>query len=312
MNNKLNNQFFSRKKKQYFLKHITTIFVRLELNFNDHIKSSTKFPLAIDCLKDSSRLLLLKIVANTVEYKIVNLLEIEMAGLISSENAFVILEEIISVSIKKFLKIYLDVIPEFFVESSFGMNFSLCDLVVWNHILNYVNTGNASVFQSQKSLNLSQELLEEHILALLNHFVVKVSHIVVDSILNLNSNVLIRTSLHNICDTHYLSQRNLINFKNNLLLSKGLDFYIYNPKFIYENKYSLFTIESSMIFRKSIYSDRQNELGLLSRPQLTVLLLLEIQDLLLPKCRNVVYLFGKSVIYVFSYILGIFISIFVT
>nr|QUE28129.1 Ycf55 [Sahlingia subintegra] len=309
MNNKLNDQFLSRKKNQYFLKHITTIFVRLELNFNDNIKNSAKFSLSTDCLKNSSKLLLFKIVVNTLEYKILNLLEVEKVGSVSSEYTFIILEETISASIEKFLKIYLNEIHLSFAQSGFGMDFSLCDLVIWNHILNYFNTGDFLVFQQQKSLTLSQKLLEEHILALLDHFVIKLSNIVIDSILNFNNNSLFSDCLDCICKTNYLDQRNLINFKNNLLLSKGWDFYIYNPKLIYENKYSLFTIESSMICRKNIYSNRQNELRILSRTQLIILLILEIQDLLLPKLKNIVYLFGKSLLYIFLYILRTFMSI---
>nr|YP_009297470.1 hypothetical protein Eryt_145 [Erythrotrichia carnea]AOM66813.1 hypothetical protein Eryt_145 [Erythrotrichia carnea] len=302
MKNNLNDQFLAKKKNQYFLKRIATIFIRLEMNFNDQLENSTRFPLPIDCINNESKSMLFKIITNTLEYKIVNLLETQLLHIISSEEAFLILEDILSTSSDKFMQSYIKNRNLSLLD--FGLNFSLCDLVVWNYTLNYFCTGNSQELEKQHSLNLSNELLEEHILALLDHFVIKLSNIVVDSILNLEDSFIFRDCLQIICNPHYLAQRYLINLKNNLLLFKGLEFYIYNPKFIYENKYCLFTLESGMILSKNIYSNRQKELAVLSRPQLIVLLLLEIQDLILPKLKNFVYLLGKSLIYVFSYVLG--------
>nr|QUE29557.1 Ycf55 [Erythrotrichia foliiformis] len=307
MNNNLNDQFLAEKKNQYFLKHIATIFIRLELNFNDHLKNSTQFPLAVDCLTSDAQVILFKVVANTFEYKIVNLLEVQLVHSVSSEEAFTILEDILLTSFHKFISSYFENtdIP----LSDFGFGFSLCDLVVWNYILNYFCTGKSQGLQEQQSLNLSEDLLEEHVLAILDHFVIKLSNIIVDTLLNMDDTVLSRSCLHIICHPTYLPQRYLINLKNNLLLFKALDFYVYNPKLMYENKYSLFSLDSGMIFCKTIYSDRQRELSILSRPQLVILLLLEIQDLLLPKLKNFIYLLGKSLIYIFSYILGTAIKI---
>lgn len=304
MNNNLNDQFLSKKKNQYFLKHIATIFIRLELNFNDKLNNATSFPLAIDCLTDESRFVLFKIVASTVEEKLVNLLEVYRLDAISSEEAMNILEDILLTSSNKFIRSYLKDTCSSESLLDFGLDFSLCDLVVWNYILNYLCTGNVYVLQKKQFLNLSKELLEEHLLALLDHFVIKLANILIDSILNSDDVLMYRDCVYFICDSNYLAQRSLINLKNNLLLLKGLDFYIYNPKLVYENKYCLFIVDSASIVRKKIYSYRQREISILSRPQLLVLLLLEIQDLILPKLKNFVYLLGKSVIYLFSYILG--------
>nr|QUE29251.1 Ycf55 [Erythrotrichia welwitschii] len=304
MKNNLNYQFLAKKQNQYFLKHVAAIFIRLELNFNNKLKNSTQFPLSIDCLKDDSRLALFKIVANTVEHKIVHSLEVIKIHAISSEKAFNILEDILLTSSYKFVKPYLQDSFSPLSFPDFALNFSLCDLVVWNYILNYFSTGDPRNLQKQQSLNLSKNLLEEHLLVLLDHFVIKLSNIVMDLILYSDEIIISRDCLNNICQSSYLAQRYLINLKNNLLLLKGLDFYIYTPKFIYENKYSLLTVDSGMILSKSIYFDRQKELAILSKPQLIILLLLEVQDLILPKIKNFVYLLGKSLIYIFSYLLG--------
>nr|QUE28607.1 Ycf55 [Porphyrostromium japonicum] len=304
MNNNLNDQFLSRKKNRYFLKHIATIFVRLEINFNKVPKNSTSFPFATDCLTEDSRKLLFKTVANTLEFKIVDRLEAKLARSIASDHALTMLEEIILISLQKFTFLHFcedgasSEVPEF------GFHLSLCDLVVWNHLLNYFYTGDSRALQKQQSITLSLSLLEEHILALLDHFVIKLANIVTDSILSSSGSASEISLLTAICSSGYSSQRHLINLKNNLFLFKGLDFYVYNPKLIYENKYLLFNLESGFICCKNIYSDRQKELALLSRPQLIILFLLEIQDLILPKLKNLVYLSGKSLIYIFSYALG--------
>ena len=307
MKNNLNDQFFAEKTNRYFLKHIATIFIRLELNFNDQLKNSTQFPLAIDCLNTDAKVVLFRVVANTFEFKIVNLLETHSVHAVSSEEAFIILEDILLTAFKKFVLSYLEHIN--ISLSVFGLDFSLCDLIIWNYVLNYFCTGKSEGLQEQQSLNLSEDLLEEHILAILDHFVIKLSNIIIETLLNIDDTVLSRSCLYVIYDPTYLPQRYLINLKNNLLLFKGLDFYVYNPKLIYENKYSLFSLDSGVIYCKAIYSDRQRELSILSRPQQVILLLLEIQDLFLPKLKNFIYLLGKSLIYIFSYILGTAIKI---
>lgn len=304
MKNNLNYQFLAKKKNQYFLKRIAAIFVRLELNFNNKLKNSTQFPLAIDCLKDSTRLSLFKTVTNTLEYKVVNSLEVQTTCIISSEKAINILEDILLTSFYKFVRLNVHNFNISFSSLDFGLNFSLCDLLVWNHVLNYFATGNPQSLYKQHALNVSTELLEEHLLALLDHFIIKLSNIVIDLILNSNEVLLSRDCLYSVCAPSYLAQRYIINLKNNLLLFKGLEYYIYTPKLIYENKYFLFTLEEGMIFSRNIYSDRQRELAILSKSQLIILLLLEVQDLILPKLKNFIYLLGKSLIYIFSYILG--------
>lgn len=291
------------------MKHIATIFVRLEINFNKGLKNSTPFPFATDCLTEDSRKLLFKTVANTLEFKIIDRLDAKLAHAVAADHALIMLEEIILTSLQKFTLLYScedsisNEVPEF------GFHLSLCDLVVWNHLLNYFYTGDSRALQRQQSLTLSLGLLEEHILALLDHFVIKLANIVTDSILSSSGSASGTNLLAFICSSGYLSQRHLINLKNNLFVFKGLDFYVYNPKLIYENKYLLFNLESGLICRKNIYSDRQKELALLSRPQLIILFLLEIQDLILPKLKNLVYLSGKSLIYIFSYALGATIKI---
>nr|QUE28510.1 Ycf55 [Porphyrostromium boryanum] len=309
MKNNLNDQFLSRKKNRYFLKHIATIFVRLEISFNTKFKNSTPFLFATDCLTEESRKLLFRTVAHTLETNIIDLLELKPGYAISSENALNILEETISMSSQRFILAHLTEHYSYCELLDPALNFSLCDLVLWNHILNYFYTGNAQLLEKQHSIALSRDLLEEHLLALLGHFVIKLSNIIMDSILSSSELALTRSYLPHICSSIYLSQRHLINLKNNLLLFKGLNFYIHDPKLIYENKYPLFHLESGLICQKNIYSDRQKEMLLLVRPQLVILLLLEIQDLILPKLRNFVYLLGKSLIYVFSYVLGAIIKI---
>nr|QUE28919.1 Ycf55 [Porphyropsis coccinea] len=304
MNNENNNKKYSIGPNSYLLKQLATVFVRLELNFKSDLKNFSKISLSTDCLMPVSQTFLFSIVSCKLEAQILCLLDASLDTIVSAKQAFVYLEYIIADSLDNFIGFYLPKKKIDCLSYDFSIDFSLCDLIIWNHLLNYFMTGNFRPFYIQQSVILSPKLLEEHILALLSHFVIKISNTIIKFLLSHDEKVLVRQLFYKVCNIPFLSTRYLINLKNNLLLFRAIDFYIYEPKFIYENRYLLCYIKSNAICSKKIYSDRKTELSILSPPQLFLVLLLELQDLFFPKLQQLVYLLGKSIIYVFSYFIG--------
>nr|YP_010337225.1 hypothetical protein MW575_pgp050 [Pseudoerythrocladia kornmannii]QUE28306.1 Ycf55 [Pseudoerythrocladia kornmannii]UNJ16810.1 hypothetical protein [Pseudoerythrocladia kornmannii] len=304
MSNEPESNLLINRTNHYLLKHLATIFIRLELNFNSDLKNVTKLALPTDCLTSYSQRFLFKTVASHLEFEILNLFESSIISFVSAKSAFYHLENILSDSLCNFVQFYLPNKSLSFSKPDFSADFSICDLTIWTHILNYFIKGDSQYFYCQKSVKLSCDLLEDQILAILNHFVIQISNIIIKFLLYHDERLFIRNLFYIVCDVSFLSSRYLMNLKNNLLLFRAVNFYIYDPKLIYENKYSLLYINSNTICSKKIYSDRHRELTILSKPQLLVVILLELQDLFFPKIKNLVYLLGKSIIYIFSYFVG--------
>nr|QUE30033.1 Ycf55 [Erythrocladia irregularis] len=292
------------KQRANLLKHLATVFVRLELNFDAKLTNLTKQTLPIDCLTSSAQIFLFKVVASNLEFKILNFFETNTNSSVSARYVFVYLEDIVSDSLSDFVQLHLPKKQMTVLQYDFSADFSLCDLTVWSQILNYFVKGDSQYLYSQKLPNNSSDLAEEYLLSLLSHFVIKLSNIVLKFLLYHDQRLLVRNLFYRICNVTYLSSRYLMNLKNNFLLSRAVDFYIYTPKYIYENKYLLYYVDLDNIYAKQIYADRHRELFTLFKFQMVVIILVELQDLFFPKIQKLIYLLGKSVIYIASYLVG--------
>nr|QUE29062.1 Ycf55 [Madagascaria erythrocladioides] len=296
------------EKDDYFFKQIAIIFIRLEFNFRSKCENSTSIPLPIDCLNFSSKQKIFNIVVKQLEYQTLQILDQSVISF-SSKLTLSMLKTIVSNSIFEFLE--LDTSTHFnkSLAENFTNYFSMCDLLLWHYIIEYFIFGDLRRLCSQKSIKISKFLIEEQLLVILTSFVIKISNLVVYHILNYDSDLYIEKILKSLYLKQYLSARSLTNLKNNLLIFNFLDFYVYSPKSVYENKYLVWTIISGSVSSKYIYCDRKKELEFLCKPQIFIVFLLELQDLLFPKFQSFVYLVGKSLVYLTSYFVSTLLGI---
>nr|UNJ16294.1 hypothetical protein [Boldiaceae sp.] len=244
-----------------------------------------------------------------IRLNFISLLELDFPLSVSLKKNF-FLKKLINNSLYFFLSSQLEdkKIYYFIQKYSYSEYLKPLDLVLWKELCCL------SLFYSSHKVSspiskfcFSKELFQEQIAILLENYIINIANSILRVLLNYSESL---SSVWCIFfSRHYLSPRNLRYFKNNLLLSDVFDFYIYSPRVIYENKYLILNFNHGTIISNYIYCYREQEFMQLSITQLFVIGFFESQDLLLPQIKAFVYLIGKAVIYILSYLLGIFLRI---
>lgn len=111
--------------------------------------------------------------------------------------------------------------------------------------------------------------------------------------------LLVLLNQFNVCDQNYISIRTLISIKNNIIWQDLINKYINIPKVIYNSRYSVWLISSNGLINKYIYTSRLADIKKLNKSQLLFLLIIEIQDLFIPKIEQIIIVLGKIILYIF-------------
>nr|QCI04946.1 hypothetical protein [Callithamnion tetricum] len=148
---------------------------------------------------------------------------------------------------------------------------------------------------------------QEHVQVLLENFIIQLSNLIIFQVLDpINELTHIQYILqkYKLCNTNYLATRSIAVFKNNLDFQSITEFYLDQPRAIYSSKYKVLLISSQGIITKYIFISRIHDLQKLSKIQLSLLLLLEIQDIIIPKIENSLLITIKIIFYTFINVCG--------
>nr|YP_010865359.1 hypothetical protein QQR83_pgp015 [Campylaephora boydenii]WGT74074.1 hypothetical protein [Campylaephora boydenii] len=141
-----------------------------------------------------------------------------------------------------------------------------------------------------------------HISILLENFIVQISNLVMkiifDKINSLPKLILFLTHFE-LCDKNYISIRTLICLKNNIIWQNLINKYINQPKIIYNSRYPVWLISYNGLIKKYIYTSRISDIKKLNKTQSFFLLIIEIQDLFIPKIEKILIILCKIILYIF-------------
>nr|YP_009393436.1 hypothetical protein [Bostrychia simpliciuscula]ARW61998.1 hypothetical protein [Bostrychia simpliciuscula] len=140
----------------------------------------------------------------------------------------------------------------------------------------------------------------KHVQILFENFIVQVSNIVIQSLLKkieISSGIDILLNSKQICNKSYTSSRSIILFFNNLKWQSLIDYYLNEPKCIYNERNKVYLISSRGIIIKYIYITRIREIKKLQRIKIFFLLWLEIKDIVIPKIEKLIIQIGQYLIY---------------
>ena len=137
---------------------------------------------------------------------------------------------------------------------------------------------------------------------LLENLTIQVANAVIQPMLNrLADTEPIKKSLYT---SRLMSSREIERFRNDLSWRYRWDRLINEPKAIFESRHRLYVLTPAGIDTTSIYSPRRAELDRLSGLPLVVTLSMETRDAIAPRLRTAIALFGSSVVYVLTEVLG--------
>jgi len=148
---------------------------------------------------------------------------------------------------------------------------------------------------------------QKHVSILLENLIIQISNltffILLENIQSLSEtiNFLLKNKL---CNSSYISTRSIALFRNNLMIQSLIQLYINQPKAIYSARYKVWILSSHGLICKYIHTTRLEELSRLSSLKLTLLLLIELQDIFIPYIEKFFLRLGKVLLYIIINILG--------
>ena len=131
---------------------------------------------------------------------------------------------------------------------------------------------------------------KKHVTILLENFIIQISNITFFYIFETCKSLPALISLfhkYKLCNNTYLSSRSISCLKNNLIWQKIIYLYINQPKSIYNSRYQVWLISSKGLIAKYIYVSRIKDINKLHNNKSLYLILIEAQDLIIPKIEKI-------------------------
>nr|YP_010902797.1 hypothetical protein REP59_pgp183 [Hypnea flava]WCH54851.1 hypothetical protein [Hypnea flava] len=300
-------QYWPRYQSLELNKQVVSLFHNTRKKISYNLSNDTKYKLYVDLLDYNSKRKLLSNVLIELEIMILDIIALDLTitsiKLLSSKILF----DLIYKSLKRFMPNFEYNYDDFFCSPSIylRMVFNEYYLLI-EHLLIYLTHGSYEmrghlfVFDYEKTPISYVYILFENLL-------IQVSDLIIYCILSqINSLFSIMNFIrnNNLSNISYFSIRSISLFLNTLLIQNMVQFYIVQPKSIYDSRYKVWLLSSSGLVLKYIHVSRWDDIYLLSKFQLFIFFLVEIQDLIVPQVEKFVFVVSKVFLYILVSFLG--------
>lgn len=287
---------------------VANLFFRTKQKLAQNLPNQTNSNLYIDILDNSCRSTLFQLIVAELEILILDIIELDL----TIHHIDLLKHKIVSDLIQRALKsLLLNANNKNFTTLEFNTKTELMTLLS-NYELNveylliYLIFGSSYI---SNHLFIFDKLStpKEHVSVLLENFIVQIANLVIFSILKSITSLPELTKFiqkSSLCSKAYISIRSLAFFRNSIVFQDLVYFYVQQPKEIYSSRYKVWLISSSGLVSKYIFMNRLNDLSKLSNLQLISILLIEIQDLVIPRLERLLLIISKFVLYIFINLLG--------
>lgn len=288
-------------------KAVINIFYYIDNKLLNNLTNNTKYFLYIDILNNHNRYEIMRLVLQEFKLLLLDLVELNLPlnDILNMKSQILLdLTEQVQKKFVQHQKIYL--YRHYYNQSNYIKNTNLQQNFLLEYILIYFLFG--SSFISYRSFPFNNLYTpQEHVQILLENFLIQLSNLIIFYFIDQIHELPYLQYLlqkYKLCNTNYFAIRSLAIFKNNLIFQNITEFYLEQPKTIYNSKYKVFLISSQGIITKYIFISRVNDLHKLSKIQLFLLLFFEIQDILIPKIENILLITTKIIFYTLLNLFG--------
>ena len=287
---------------------VANLFFYTRQKLSNDLINKTNYNLYIDILDNTVREQLFSIVLTELEILILDIVELDLSIRNIQLLNRKLLYDLVQKSLQHFLfqlNISSDVSLKYKAEND--LDVTLVDhKLLLEYFLVYVVFGSSSMSNTIFVFDVLYTPIE-HVSILLENLIIQISNLVVFNILeDMHSLAKINYFIqqNSLCNSSYLSIRSLALFRNNLIIQKFIYLYIQKPKEIYSSRYRIWLISNNGLVCKYISVVRLDDLSKLSNMQLAFILLIEIQDLIIPQLEKLLLLLSKVILYIFINFLG--------
>nr|AYR06360.1 hypothetical protein [Renouxia sp.] len=281
---------------------VASLFVQTYQKFCYNLSNTTTNHLPIDITDNHRRKQLFIYVLTEIEILILDVIELDLTVENLHQLNHKILYNLISKTTKNFLsnstisknKRIIDYnssyIKLFFLEHKLLLENLLIYLVFGTHAID------SKLFPFPRS-----ETPSTYVALLMDNAIIQISNIIIFSLLdNIKSLPTISDFLINnhLCSPSYISIRSISIFRNNLIINHWINLYLQYPRNIYSSRYTVWLLNSEGLTNKRIHVNRSTEYFYLSKPQLLLILCLELQDFIIPRIKTFILILGRFIIYI--------------
>nr|YP_010902398.1 hypothetical protein REP52_pgp184 [Hypnea nidifica]WCH54253.1 hypothetical protein [Hypnea nidifica] len=282
-------------------KQVVSLFYNTRQKLSYNLSNHTNYKLYVDLLDYNKKKKLFSNVLIELEIMVLDIIALDLTissiKLLSSKILF----DLIYKSLKRFIPKLKYNDNDFFISSSVYLKMISNEYhLLIEYLLIYLTYG-SSEMQGYFFVFDYKKTPISHVYILFENLLVQVSDLIIYCVLGqMNSlfNIMNFIKNNDLSNISYFSIRSLSLFLNTLLIQNIIQFYISQPKSIYDSRYNVWLLSSSGLVVKSIYVSRWDEIYLLSKFQLFIFFLIEIQDLILPQVEKFVFIISKIFLYV--------------
>nr|WCH57042.1 hypothetical protein [Hypnea musciformis] len=288
-------------------KQVVSLFYNTRQKLFYNLSNSTNYMLYIDLLDNNNKQRLFSNVLIELEIIILDIialdLTIESLKLLSSKILF----DLIYKSLKKFVPTLKCNYSDFFTDFSVYLKTIVNEYhLLFEYLLIYLTHGSSKI-QSQFFIFEYEKTPVSHVYILFENLLVQVSDVIIYCIVSKMDSLFSIINFiknNNLSNISYFSIRSMALFLNTLLIQSLIQLYISQPKSIYNSRYKVWLLGSSGLVVKYIYVSRLDDIYLLSKLQLIIFCLVEIQDLIVPQVEKFIFIVSKILLYVLVSFLG--------
>nr|YP_009294314.1 hypothetical protein Palma_122 [Palmaria palmata]AOM67754.1 hypothetical protein Palma_122 [Palmaria palmata] len=284
---------------------VSKLFEKLYFKFNSNLSNKTPSILSIDIANVQIKKEIFKIILLELEILVLDITELEvtMDDLLRLNKKILIDLTNKSIIAAQSLLSYPNS-PT--ISNSLNSTLSYKSLLLEHRLLlqNLILLlvfGSSNIAPEYNSFLKNQVPLKQ-VEILIDNFVIQLADIVFFNLINSCqslSQLFDFLKDNNICSENYISARSIATFRNNLLWSQLLSYYIHQPQTVYNNRYQVWLFSINGISCQYVYTSREISFRDLSRLQLVIIIFLEVQDFLLPKIQFFIIFIGKLCTYIF-------------
>jgi Protein of unknown function (DUF3685) len=307
---KMKMQYWPGQQGIELNREVSKLFQKLYLKFNYNLYNRTPSILSIDIVNIHTKKEIFKIIVLELEILVLDIIELDLSIDDLHQLNQKILFDLINKSMASFI---LSRINFQDLSSRKGLkSLKINGEILSNHqfllqnLLTYLIFGNPRevdkpcIFEKKK-------IPVKYIEILLDSLIIQLADIIFSEIIRSQESLskLFTFLISNkICNNRYISIQSISTFRNNLLWSNFIGFYVRQPTMIYNNHYQVWLFSSTGLQSQYIYQYREKDLNNLSNTQIIIVALLELQDFILPKIKNLIFLIVKVGLSVFSNIIN--------